>query len=42
MWGLHDERLDKERGDQVPVYDDGMLEVIGLESAGASPRRPAF
>jgi hypothetical protein len=34
MWGLHDADEDKRRGQSVPIYDDGKIEIIGLESAG--------
>ncbi len=36
MWGLHDADEDKRRGQSVPIYDDGKIEVIGLESAGTA------
>lgn len=36
LWGLHDDVQDNKRGEQVPIYDDGALEVIGLQSAGKS------
>jgi hypothetical protein len=34
MWGLYDADEDKRRGQSVPIYDDGKIEIIGLESAG--------
>ena len=34
MWGLHDADEDKRQGQSVPIYDDGKIEIIGLESAG--------
>lgn len=34
MWGLHDADEDQRRRQSVPIYDDGKIEIIGLESAG--------
>lgn len=31
MWGLHDPAASKY---SMPIYDDGKIEVIGLQSAG--------
>jgi hypothetical protein len=41
MWGLHDADEDKRRGQSVPIYDDGKIEVIGLESAGKAIAQPS-